>query len=144
MLDVYFDESGYTGEDLLNSDQPMFVLASTVLPAGEATSAIQRYFGTIGLQEVKHSALASRPKGQQMVVEFVRFAMDSGAFAVEGWHKEYTLVSTMVDFWVEESMHKHGFDLYEKGGNIGMANLMYLGFMNLLPRDERRAHLSRY
>jgi hypothetical protein len=44
----------------------------------------------------------------------------------------------------EESMHKHGFDLYDKGGNIGMANLIYLGFVNLLPRSERRAHLSRY
>src|SRR6266851_1180784 len=101
MLDVYLDESGYTGDDLMNADQPIFVLASAALPADEAAGVIQQYFGTTGLRELKHSVLASRSKGQQMVIEFVRFAKESGAFAVEGWHKEYTLVTTMVDFWVE-------------------------------------------
>jgi hypothetical protein len=144
MLDVYLDESGYTGDDLINADQPMFVLASTVLPVAEAASAIQRYFGTTSPRELKHSALASRPNGQQRVIEFVSFAKESSAFAVEGWHKEFTLVTTIVDFWIEESMHRHGIDLYEKGRNLGLANLLYMGSRVLFSEGERRTHLSRY
>jgi hypothetical protein len=50
-LVLWFDESGHTGEDLINADQPIFVLASSSVsrgcratgsPASSATSGFSR------------------------------------------------------------------------------------------------------
>ena len=143
-LEVFFDESGYTGDDLLNGDQPVFVLASSDLSDVDARRFIKEYFNGIQADELKHSTLASRPRGQQRIVEFIRATSDSGHFAVAVFHKEFVLVTTIVEWWVEESTRRHGINLYDRGGNIGLSNLIYLSLWNLLPRLTLRAHLARY
>ena len=42
--DAFFDESGYTGDDLLNPDQPAFVLAATTLSDKEAAALLSEHF----------------------------------------------------------------------------------------------------
>ena len=141
---ISLDEAGYTGDDLLNGDQPVFVLASTSLTDDDAGELLKAHFPDTQARELKHSAVSARPKGQRRVVEFVRAASKSDTFAIEIWHKEYTLVTTMVDAWVEESTRLYGIDLYDRGGNIGLSNLLYMSFMSLLPYPQFRAHLARY
>lgn len=143
-LEVFLDESGYTGDDLLNADQPVFVLASTILSDEEAATLLAEHFPQSTGHELKHSSIGSRPRGQRRMAEFIRLLSERGVCATEVWHKEFTLVTTMVDCWVEESTRLHGIDLYDRGGNIGLANLLYMTFVNLLPRHLFRAHLARY
>ena len=43
-MDLFMDEAGYTGPDLVNRDQPVFVLASTVLTEAEARDLLTTCF----------------------------------------------------------------------------------------------------
>jgi len=143
-IDIFLDESGYTGDDLLNGDQPIFTLASTILSDEEARDMFARHFPGAAARELKHSTLASRPRGQRCIVDFIEAVTRKDVVAVEIWHKEFTLMTTMVDSWIEESTRLHGINLYERGGNIGLSNLLYISFMSLLPYQQFRTHLARY
>jgi hypothetical protein len=66
------------------------------------------------------------------MAEFIRLLSERGVRATEVWHQELTLVTTMVDCWVEESTRLHGIDLYDRGGNIGRA-----------PREDRALRRGR-
>jgi len=44
MFTVYMDESGYTGQDLLNADQPVFVHVSNALSDDEVAALYKEYF----------------------------------------------------------------------------------------------------
>jgi len=52
-MKIYFDESGYTGEDLINGQQPLFVLASSNLGESESKAVVKDIFSTTKLSELK-------------------------------------------------------------------------------------------
>lgn len=143
-LVVWFDESGHTGEDLLNADQPVFALASSNVSREAAEHLAGTHFAGVKAAELKHGALASRERGRRQILAFLTDALTQGAFAVDIWHKEFTLFTTLVDFWVEEAMRLDGVDLYDRGGNIGLSNLTYMALTTLLHRPLFRQHLLRY
>ena len=47
-MQLYLDESGYTGEDLANRDQPIFVLAGLAVEGVE-----EKFFSEIKAAELK-------------------------------------------------------------------------------------------
>lgn len=131
-MKIFFDESGYTGEDLSNKDQPWFVLASTILTDQEALALIRDIFKRVKASELKHNRLRKTLSGQARIAELVRaLKQHPGKFGTSIAHKKYVLVSMLVDWWVEPYLHDDGFDLYEKGANIGMCNLIYIILRNV-------------
>lgn len=42
MTTIYIDESGYTGSDLYNLDQPYFTIASSLIDDDEAAEILRR------------------------------------------------------------------------------------------------------
>jgi hypothetical protein len=46
-LDIFLDETGYAGQDILNLDQPVYALASTNLSDDRARELIDRCFRAI-------------------------------------------------------------------------------------------------
>ena len=141
---AWFDESGHTGEDLLNANQPMFVLASSTVANDVAQELARTHFAGVKATELKHGALAGRERGRRQILSFLSDPRVQGAFGVDIWHKEFTLFTTLVEFWVEEAMRLDGIDLYDRGGNIGLSNLTYMALTTLLPRDLFRQHMLRY
>ena len=123
---LWFDESGHTGEDLLNPDQPVFVLASSNVSQEAAERLVQTHFAGVRAAELKHGALSKHERGRRQVLGFLEDPAVEGMFAVDIWHKEFTLFTTLVDCWVETAMHRDGVDLYNRGGNIALANATYL------------------
>jgi hypothetical protein len=64
---LFPDESGYTGPDLINRNQPFFTLASTNLSEADARSLlITSCFGA-GTQEVKFVKLAKSERGRAAI-----------------------------------------------------------------------------
>jgi hypothetical protein len=43
-MDVFLDEAGYTGPDLINAEQPMYILASTIIDEKEARGQILKIY----------------------------------------------------------------------------------------------------
>ena len=61
---VYFDESGYTGTDLLNPDQPYFTVASADLDDHEARTILYQSFPDYKGKEFKSARMYHRPKSR--------------------------------------------------------------------------------
>lgn len=122
---IAFDESGNTGQDLLNPDQPVFSLASLYLSDREAEKAIDILATNVG-QEIKFSNLVRSTTGQQKVLSFLQSPyakIDRAKTYVI--HKRYMVVGKIVDLLIETLAHRDGINLYQQGCNIALTNMYY-------------------
>lgn len=70
---IFLDESGYTGYDLVHEGQPAFVIATLNLEENMCLELKNQFFGDVNAKELKHSRLAKRPQQQLMVLHFLRY-----------------------------------------------------------------------
>jgi len=125
MTTIYCDEAGNTGANLLDPLQPFFVLATNNFSEEEAIKLLEHVRSAQGA-ESKFSTLRRRPEG---IARLIRFISDPGlnkervCFSV--YHKRYMIVTKLVDLIAETLIHSIGGNLYERGGNIAMANMLY-------------------
>jgi hypothetical protein len=143
-LDVYLDESGYTGPDLLNVDQPVYTLGSVALSEEVAAELKAKCFPGVKAQELHHTALAKRPRGRRQVLSLIHeLAGIPNAATIVVAHKPYVLLGLLVDFWVEPAMRLDGLNLYEQGANIGLVNVAWM-VLGAILGDDRREFLRRF
>jgi len=142
---LYLDESGYTGEDLINTEQPIFVLASTNLFDNECKAIYRQVFTGIKTAELKHSVLRRSASGRKRIIEFVKTIKErNSAFATFTINKEFALVTKLIDLWVEPALHKSGIDLYRKGANIALSNVCFFCLRTFQSSRFLRKHLRRF
>lgn len=138
-LEIFIDESGYTGEHQLDLAQPIFVLSSINLDNEAAAELCAKHFTGVQADELKHSRLAKRLRGRQRILGLVRsLASMNGAGGVPvatafAAHKQFQLLTLFVDLWVEPVMHRGGIDMYERGANIAFSNMSFC-VLNLAPQ----------
>jgi hypothetical protein len=126
---VFVDECGYTGPDLLNSDQPVFGLASIRLSERECRALRSTYFAKTQAKELKYSSLGKTARGQRGIVGFLSdFVADPTRIRIALVHKKYALVAKMVDILAEPAVFLAGGDIYSEGGNIALSNLIHTTF----------------
>jgi len=143
-MDIFLDEAGYTGSDLINREQPMFILASTVIEEREARARLESAFGR-SRYEVKYSKKSRSSQGRRQILEFLRsLNINRRMTAFFSFHKEFLLLTHLVDFWVEPAMRADGVNLYERGGNIAYSNVCYLTLGTCLGREGGREFLRRF
>lgn len=124
---ITFDESGNTGgSGLLNEDQPVFVLASCNFSMNEAETLLRDHVYTHQTNEAKFANLRKTASGRKRIVEFLRAVIQSPfAFKVMIYHKRFMVASKIIDILVEELARRDGIDLYKRGANISMANVLF-------------------
>jgi hypothetical protein len=130
---IFLDESGNTGVDLLNVDQPVFALASTRLDRATA-EAMLKPLTKGGLREAKYSKLRGTRPGQQALVEFFSspaLSLETSRFKLID--KKYYLVSHFVDKLIEPPLHEAGLDLYERDAHVGLTNIWYHAGRTIFP-----------
>lgn len=147
MRTYYVDETGFTGEDLLAEDQPIFVQATNDFSDTEAHDLITSCFGGVGSAELKYSRLARSGRHHDKIIAFIR-ALAADPMRVGAWvaHKEYALMTLVVDWWMEPLAYRHGLNLYKDGGNHAMANMLYScleGFWSPAFRRKLLLHFQR-
>lgn len=125
MTTIYCDEAGNTGANLLDPEQPFFVLASNDFSEEESAALLDHVQSAQGA-EPKFSTLRRTPDG---IARLIRFLSDprlnKDRVCIDVYHKRYMIVTKLVDLIAETLIHKIGGDLYERGGNIAMSNLLY-------------------
>lgn len=142
---VFLDESGFTGQDLFNREQPIFTVASTNLSDAETSQLWQQLFSKTQAPEIKHSTLAKAPGGQRLVVELVSWAVGRPTrFTAYVAHKRFCLLAKLIDLWAEPAMHGDGVDLYESGGNIAFSNMAYFCLEGFESREFLDRHLKNF
>src|SRR6202521_4944618 len=103
-MEVFLDEAGYTGPDLINEEQPVFILASTIVDTLEARALLDFCFDK-PQSEVKYVKRAKSNRGRSQILEFFRaLKVDFHRVAFFSFHKEYLLLTNLIDFWLEPMM----------------------------------------
>ena len=145
MRTYYVDETGFTGEDLLDEDQPIFVQATNDFSADEANDLIASCFAGVGSAELKCSRLARGGRPHDKIIALIR-ALASDPLRVSAWvaHKEYALMTLVVDWWMEPLAYGHGLNLYKDGANHAMANMLYTCLQGFWPPGLRRKLLLHF
>jgi hypothetical protein len=144
MFTIYMDESGFTGEDLLQPEQPVFVHVSTCLSNEECDDLVKAHFSRVQSRELKYKTLSRRPSGRARVVDFLTNVQGTNKFTIWLCHKEFNLLTYLVDLWVEPSMHDHGIDLYKDGGDVALSNMTFYCLRAFQTDQFLRKHLERF
>jgi len=121
---IYCDESGNSGEYLLDKEQPFFVLASNDFGRLEAIDLLEHLRSHQG-GEPKFSRLKKNADGIRRLTRlFADPRLNKNRVVVDVYHKRFMVVTKMVDLIAETLMHQSGEDLYQRGGNIAMSNML--------------------
>lgn len=67
---IYFDESGYTGDNLLDANQPVFTLASVDIQNCEARELLESTFQNYSGKEFKFSKIEARKRHRKDLLKF--------------------------------------------------------------------------
>tara|TARA_R110000868_G_scaffold400968_1_gene676223 strand:+ start:240 stop:1313 length:1074 start_codon:yes stop_codon:yes gene_type:complete len=123
---IYFDESGNTGQDMLNQDQKVFVLASVNYNDDEQET-LKKIFKVD--YEIHFKNLKNSNAGRKKIIEFLNHDLiKEDHIIVYTTHKEFNVAAQITDILIEHVMHHNGFDLYQHGRNIAYANwIFYFG-----------------
>jgi hypothetical protein len=145
MRTYYVDETGFTGEDLLAEDQPIFVQATNDFSTDEAHQLIASTFAGLASAELKYSRLARGGRHHDRIVELVRILAEDST-RVGAWvaHKEFAMMTLIVDWWMEPLAYQAGLNLYKDGANHGMANMLYYCLGGLWSAGFRRKLLQHF
>ena len=139
MSTFYVDETGFTGEDLMSVDQPVFVQATNDLADAEARELLSASFGKTQAPELKYSRMRRSSSGRKAVLSLVRSLAASPEHAGT-WiaHKEYAMVILLVEWWMEPLAHRSGLNMYENGANHATANMLFMTLGAFWPPAFRR------
>lgn len=124
-MNVYIDESGNTGPNLLDRYQPVYVLASLSF-SDEDENAISHIFKGSKGNELHFVDLIRSRSGNRKILEL----MESPLLAPERIklyvaHKPLMLVAKLVDLLLEPLYELRGECIYKHGKNIALSNLIY-------------------
>lgn len=124
METIILDESGNTGSDILNADQPILVLSSVRLTENNIKDA-EDHFRSVKAGEWKFSKFKNSGRQMKLVRSFFEKDWINGSSVrVHITHKTFFAVTKIVDLICEPVAREGGLDLYEQGAAVSMANLM--------------------
>jgi hypothetical protein len=142
--EIAFDEAGNTGADLLNSEQPVFALASVSLSHSEADEILAS-IRTAQTKELKFTRLRKSPSGRHRVVQFLlSHKLNSSNVRTSFFHKRFMVVSKVVDLLIETLAHRDGVDLYQTGAHIALSKLHFYCMPTFCGKERTEKFLHRF
>jgi len=141
---IFVDECGYTGQDLLNDDQPILTLASVGYPEATCRGLMGRFFAGIQMPEPKYQTLARREGGQRRILALLRaLAEDSGPIKLCVTHKRYAVIAKFVDLFIEPGLRDRGLDLYRRGEHHTLSDALHRALASVEGEAAANAFLAR-
>lgn len=123
---IFLDESGNTGSNILDDNQPMFTLAGCRFSVQESERLIS-LINSRSPKEAHFKVLRRRKAGQDGIIRLMKHSLiNQRNVVVELMHKRFMVVTKIVDILIEHMMFINGHDLYKNGANIGLSNLWYM------------------
>ncbi|WP_018462355.1 DUF3800 domain-containing protein [Segatella paludivivens] len=133
---LYFDESGYTGPDLTNLEQPYFTLASIRLTDVEAAVMKKEIRYEEWGKEFHFLGMYKNPQGRHMLNRVFNYPfMDIHHVMPSYAYKRYCIYANIVNMLVETRYYHNGINLYQGAKNLILANGLYY-FAELHPNKE--------
>lgn len=119
------DESGYTGHDLLNSDQRFQGATAISISDDDAARLIREYFPKCQALELKYSTLSRRAKNYPLLFSLQRDILTQYKCVTYICDKRYLLILIFLNYVVEPSYYKRGMDFYANGQNYVLGSILY-------------------
>jgi hypothetical protein len=135
VLDIFCDESGFTGQHLLNRDQRFFAYGSVAIDPAEASELVTQTIRDFRLQgsELKGKNLLRHASGRKAAITLIRKLAPRSQVLIA--HKEYVLACKLFEYTFEPLISEISTVLYSVNFHKFIANLLYLS--NL--KHHRRA-----
>jgi hypothetical protein len=122
---IYCDEAGFTGNNLLDDQQPFFSYATVALDADAAKGIVEKAMRDFRLagSELKAHRLLGSNRGRQALA-FVISAC-AGQVRVAVYHKHYTLASKFFEHIFEPALAEQNSIFYHCGFHKFISNIIY-------------------
>lgn len=142
---LHFDESGFTGYNLLDPDQPIFSIGSHDLTDLEAFELLRRSFPNYKGEEFKFSRIWSRERSRRELINFSEYLSNyiERCF-VYTCDKRFVTFTKVVDNLVEPVVHAAGQDFYADGYNVKFSNMAHFAFSQFSTDEFYADLLERY
>ncbi len=125
---IYGDESGFTGNNLLNKTQPFFSYATVAGEKEEFKDFVSKIIADYNVQggELKSSKLLKYNKGRKAITEILKkFSNDA---LVSIFHKKYSLASKFFEYIFEPPLAEKNSLFYRINFHRFIANILYVWF----------------
>lgn len=119
------DESGYTGFDLLNSEQRFQGATAISITDEDAVRLIKEYFPKLQAPELKYRSLSRRPANRERLLNLQRDVLAQNKCVTYICDKRYLLMLMFMDYAVEPFYYERGLNFYEDGQNYSLASLLH-------------------
>ncbi len=125
---IYCDESGFSGNYLLDREQPFFAYSSVAIDNEEATYLINELRSKYKLQgdELKGKNLVRNNKGESAITWLLNKLQNKARFSVN--NKKYALACQMFEYIFEPVLSEQNSLYYRIGFHKFVSNLLYLEF----------------
>jgi len=126
--EIYCDESGYTGNNLLDMQTPYFTYAAIAVNHEEAKEFVARVIQDYRLQgnELKFRNLNKHSQGKQIITNILKTF--DGRIKVVINHKKYNLACKFFEYIFEPTISEKNYLFYNIKFNNFIANLLYEEF----------------
>lgn len=122
---VYCDDAGFTGDNLLNPEQPFFAYSAVAIEPDQAAALVaelRRSFG-IGGQELKGKSLYDRGYALDLITFLSQTLGDRVSIALN--HKLFSLAAKFFEYVYEPSISANSRFFYERGTHIYVATVLW-------------------
>jgi len=132
-LTLYFDESGFTGENLLSNEQKTFSYASVNITSCEAEALVTKIIAKYKIQngELKAVKLIRRDKGKQVILEILEEIQDKIKISIHD--KKFALTAHFFEYVFEPVLAKKSLIFYQHDFHKYISNVLYI---SLIADDE--------
>lgn len=139
VLDIFCDESGFTGENLLNKDQRFFTYGSVAISPSDASTLVAQTIKDFRVQgrELKGRKLLKYSSGRRAAMAVIRQLEDRSQVVIV--HKKYALACKLFEYAFEPLIADVSTALYSTNFHKFIANIVYMSDVTGHPRTRELA-----
>jgi hypothetical protein len=141
---LYFDESGFTGYNLLDPLQPIFAIASADVTEERASEILANCFPKYQGDEFKFTNIwnTNNRTGLLKFAEYLKPLQDHAfSYMID---KRFAVLTKIVDFLIEPYITKAGYDFYDEGFCWKYCNYIYFGLTQFAPPELYESLINVY
>lgn len=141
---LYFDESGHTGTNFLDPDQPIFSIGSTDIGDAEAKDILDAAFPRSRRSEHRWNGIW-RSSDRERLIDLAKI-IENYPNRIVAWYclKDFVITTKITDDLIEPEWRARGHDFYKDGYARLFANHLYYSFLKDLGEDRFRSLLVDY
>lgn len=131
MKTLYFDEAGYTGADLINKNQPFYVLSSVCFSDDELDAIKNDISLSLYGKELHFKKMYTNYQGRNMIkMLFSHPLMDLSHVKLAFAQKRFCVYAQIVDILVETYYHENNVNIHKGANGLILANGLYYCAVN--------------